>query len=143
MAFDKTVDEEFLRISDKTVVIIDGIPISKVDLSIYTEYEETVTLVYHALGLHGNMGFDHLFSDEIDGDPRYQRTIAAFSRIGATEASDIFSEAAAAYFPEAGAKRMKKSDRQRLADRLDGRFLKLEKEILKRLAKYIKLNKPI
>ncbi len=128
-------------------VVVDSIlalDADKIDLSKYTLHEETVVLVIQILGLVGNRGFAGLFSDEIDGDPGYVRSLAAFKRVGATKAAFCFAELLELYAKTDRRKSfIKRADEfaQTYADKLDaleGAFLDAEPEIISQLAKFIR-----
>ena len=116
---------------------------TNIDLSHYTEYDETVVLVIHIIGLVGYMGFDSLFSDEIPGDPRYRRSISAYDRIGAVRASQILKEAVGIYFPSKTGAARDSVDRKAIASELEDRFADEENNVFYQLSKYIANNKPI
>ena len=132
------------KLIDVVVDSIYGLVAEKIDLRKYTPIEEAILLVWHVFGLVSVNGFAGLFSDEIEGDPEYRRSLAAFNRIGATKAAFCFAELFDLYG---------KTDHQKSFDKradefaetnkeelfmLEGAFLDAEPEIISNLAKYIR-----
>ncbi|HYH68783.1 MAG TPA: DUF4375 domain-containing protein [Urbifossiella sp.] len=67
------------------------------DVSLLTDEERTVYLVWGALGVIGNGGFRYLFESSIRGDPHYSLTRQAFEAIGCFEAAEAFRQALTAF----------------------------------------------
>lgn len=118
-----------------------------VDLEHETLEESTVTLVWHVGGIIGNGGFEFLFGGDFSPDPEYTATIQAFRRIGCNQAADIFEEALRRSFPD---RKVPIGADDRLAlyyklpekerEDLDTRFIRTDKETIRKLATFIREN---
>ena len=137
-------DEADGELIDVVLDSIYALDAEKIDLGKYSVHEETLILVFQILGLAGNRGFEGLFCDEIDGDPGYVRSVAAFKRIEATKAAFCFAELLELFAKTSHRKSFdKRADDFAKANNvklemLEGAFLDAEPEIISKLAKYIR-----
>jgi len=106
-----------------------------------------VTLVWHTSGLVGNGGFGYLFEGDLNGDPQFELTEAAYRSIGAKQAYDAFRDAMSLFPdgvpPEDVNERMRiyESHPETERDAIEARFFEAEDEVIKCLAAYIRRNR--
>ncbi len=113
----------------------------------FNEFEKIVMLVTSIDGEIVNGGFEQLFASTFPGDPKYKLGLYAFEQIGCKEAIVVFKEALG-LFPkgdpaEDDAIRLDqyKKAPQSLRDALNSKFWKAHKEVVEKLADYIRLKK--
>lgn len=117
------------------------------DVTLSTEVESVIELVWHVSGLVGNGGFGFLFSGDLNGDPGYIRAEKAFQTIGATEAAAAFQEALGLFeggrLPHYISVRMRRyeSAPEEERERIDLRFFRADTEVVRALADYIRRHR--
>lgn len=72
---------------------------STIDVAQVEEPERVVLLTWHTMGIIENGGFRYLFEGNLDGDPDFTLSAAAYEAIGAHQAAEAFRETLA-IFPQ-------------------------------------------
>lgn len=84
-----TKDSELCDLVWRRIVQCHG---NEADLSDLSTEEKVVDLVMRAYGIIGNGGFQYLFEGTFEGDPYFNKTVAAFEAIGALECAQALRD---------------------------------------------------
>jgi len=132
-------DKLFMRITDRYG--------NELDVARYRDKERVVMLVLHTSGIIDNGGFQYLFEGNLNGDPHYAKTAAAYNAVGAEKCAEAVAEALA-LFPDS---KPPTDPKARLAafqatnpakrQAIDRKFFSDSKEIEKHVAKFVRENR--
>jgi hypothetical protein len=113
-------------------------------VSDFADSEGVVVVVWSAIGIIGNGGFQYLFENTFSGDPNFTYTIEAFRKIKCKEASEILDQVIHMFpngiIPQNIDLRLKLFEKQpaELTDRLETEFFNCTNDVIKCLANFIR-----
>lgn len=138
------------RLMDTGIVLnrsMELISNNPMDVRNLSEQQRVVQLVYNALGIILNGGFENLFSADFVGDPGYTFTAAAYQKVGCKPATDAFSKALALFpsntplpHPKERGEFYESTDKKRRTA-INCQFWDAQDAILAALAAYILANR--